>query len=145
MPYHRMRYKTTSMSLSHPQKVSEVLPCLRMSHSPRPGKNTTGEELIYRTEKKNISAPCSVWGSGCTVRFFQSFLWRSFELYKQTIQLQDTIDAQTLFAHGEELRIGWQVESPMSVLNEGERNISIYSILQPIVLYPTIQKVLSYN
>lgn len=50
----------------------------------------------------------------------------ALELYKQAIQLQDTTDAQTLFAHGEELRIGWQVESPMLVLNEGERNISIY-------------------
>lgn len=41
------------------------------------GQNATGEELIYRTEKKNISAPCSVWKRmHCTV--FQSFLWRSF-------------------------------------------------------------------
>lgn len=41
------------------------------------GQNATGEELIYRTEKKNISAPYSVWKRmHCTV--FQSFLWRSF-------------------------------------------------------------------
>lgn len=42
------------------------------------GQNATGEELIYRTEKKRIYQPRAVCGSGCTVRFFQSFLWRSF-------------------------------------------------------------------
>lgn len=32
------------------------------------GQNATGEELIYRTEKKNISAPYSVWKRmHCTV------------------------------------------------------------------------------
>ena len=42
------------------------------------GQNAIGEELIYRTEKKRIYQPHAVCGSGCTVRFFQSFLWRSF-------------------------------------------------------------------
>ena len=52
----------------------------------------------------------------------------ALELYKQPIRLQEYNRCSNLaFWHmSEELRIGWQVESPMFVLNEGERNISIY-------------------
>lgn len=124
MPYHRMRYKTASTSLSHLQKVSEVLPCLRMSHFPL--AKIPQEKNLFIGLKKRIYQPHAVCGSGCTVRFSNPSYGGALELYKQTIQLQDTTDAQTLFVHGEELRIGWQVESPMLVLNEGERNISIY-------------------
>jgi hypothetical protein len=57
----------TSMSLSHPQKVSEVLPCLRMSHSP-PDKMPQEKNLFIGLKKKNISAPYSVWKRmHCTV------------------------------------------------------------------------------
>lgn len=89
MPYHRMRYKTTSMSLSHPQKVSEVLPCLKMSHSP-PGKMPQEKNLFIGLKKKNISAPCSVWKRmHCTVFpiLLMEELWNSInKLYNFKIQ-----------------------------------------------------------
>lgn len=89
MPYHRMRYKTTSMSLSHPQKVSEVLPCLKMSHSP-PGKMPQEKNLFIGLKKKNISAPCSVWKRmHCTVFpiLLMEELWNSINnLYNFKIQ-----------------------------------------------------------
>lgn len=89
MPYHRMRYKTTSMSLSHPQKVSEVLPCLRMSHS-LPGKIPQEKNLFIGLKKKNISAPCSVWKRmHCTVFpiLLVEELWNSInKLYNSKIQ-----------------------------------------------------------
>lgn len=54
------------------------------------GQNTTGEELIYRTEKKNISAPCSVWKRmHCTVFpiLLVEELWNSInKLYNSKIQ-----------------------------------------------------------
>ena len=90
------------------------------------GQNATGEELIYRTEKKEYISPIQCVEADALYGFSNPSYGGALELYKQTIQLQDTTDTQTLFAHGEELRIGWQVESPMLVLNEGERNISIY-------------------
>lgn len=90
------------------------------------GQNATGEELIYRTEKKEYISPVQCVEADALYGFSNPSYGGALELYKQAIQLQDTTDAQTLFAHGEELRIGWQVESPMLVLNEGERNISIY-------------------
>lgn len=54
------------------------------------GQNATGEELIYRTEKKNISAPCSVWKRmHCTVFpiLLMEELWNSInKLYNFKIQ-----------------------------------------------------------
>ena len=90
------------------------------------GQNATGEELIYRTEKKEYISPIQCVEADALYGFSNPSCGEALELYKQTMQLQDTTDPQTLFTHGEELRIGWQVESPMFVLNEGERNISIY-------------------
>lgn len=90
------------------------------------GQNATGEELIYRTEKKEYISPMQCVEADALYGFSNPSCGEALELYKQTMQLQDTTDAQTLFIHGEELRIGWQVESPMFVLDEGERNISIY-------------------
>ena len=49
----------------------------------------------------------------------------AFGLYKQSIPLQNITTARSLFAHGEELRIGWQITSPMLVLSEGEREVNI--------------------
>lgn len=90
------------------------------------GQNATGEELIYWTEKKEYISPMQCVEADALYGFSNPSCGGALELYKQTIKLQNTTDAQTLFAHGEELRIGWQLESPMLVLNEGERNISIY-------------------
>lgn len=90
------------------------------------GQNATGEELIYWTEKKEYISPMQCVEADALYGFSNPSCGGALGLYKQTIKLQNTTDAQTLFAHGEELRIGWQLESPMLVLNEGERNISIY-------------------
>lgn len=90
------------------------------------GQNAVGEELFYRTEKDEYISPIQCVEADALYGLSNSFRGGTLKIYKQPIQLQDTTTAQTLFAHGEDLRIGWQVESPMFVLNEGERNVSIY-------------------
>ena len=72
-----------------PQKVSEVLPCLRMSHSPL-GKMPQEKNLFIGLKKKNISAPYSVWKRmHCTIFpiLLMEELWNSINnLYNFKIQ-----------------------------------------------------------
>lgn len=85
------------------------------------GQNTAGEDLIHRTEKEAYISPMqcaevnAVYASGK----------EAFGLYKQSVPLQDITAPRSLFAHGEELRIGWQITSPMLVLGEGKRKVNI--------------------
>lgn len=50
-------------------------------------------------------------------------------LHLQTLHPENTTHAETLFAGGEELRTGWQIESPMLVLEEGTRKVGIQFLL----------------
>ena len=85
------------------------------------GQNAAGEDLIYRTEKEAYICPMQ-----CTeVNAVYASVKEAFGLYKQSIPLQNITTARSLFAHGEELRIGWQITSPMLVLSEGEREVNI--------------------
>lgn len=83
------------------------------------GQNAVGEELIYQTTKEEYISPMQC----VAVEAVNISQKRDSRLYKQSIPLEG-ID-ETLFVHGDELRIGWQIESPMLVLNEGERKVNV--------------------
>ena len=43
----------------------------------------------------------------------------------QVLHFDDASNAETLFTGGEELRTGWQIESPMLILEEGRRDVTV--------------------
>ena len=81
------------------------------------GQNAAGEDLIYQTEQEAYISPMQC----AEVNAVYASEKDTFGLYKQSIPTTPP----SLFAHGEELHIGWQITSPMLVLGEGERKISI--------------------
>ena len=80
-----------------------------------------GEDLTYRTMQDEyislmrcvqadaISLPNPSRGGACI----------------QTLHFEDASNAETLFTGVEELRTGWQIESPMLVLEEGRREVIV--------------------
>lgn len=94
------------------------------------GQNMAGEDLIYQTKKEEYISSMQ-----CVAVDAVSISQKGdLRLYKQSIPLEGT--DETLFAHGEELRIGWQIESSMLVLNEGERKVNVYFCLTADSLVP---------
>lgn len=83
------------------------------------GQNAAGEELIYQTTKEEYISPMQC----VAVEAVNISQKRDSRLYKQSIPLEGM--DEMLFMHGEELHIGWQIESPMLVLNEGERKVNV--------------------
>lgn len=73
-----------------------------------------GAELVYKTEKEEYISlmQCAIAGA-----VYQD----KGVLYKLPL-LQGT---EQPFAHGKALYIGWQIESPMLVLEEGERKVTV--------------------
>ena len=92
------------------------------------GQNVAGEDLVYHTTKEEYISPMQ-----CEEVNVVSFPSSSREdalkpgILKQQVRFQDVTGAETLFGttHAEDLAIGWQLESPMFVLNEGERTVGI--------------------
>lgn len=83
---------------------------------------TAGENLTYRTTREEyISAMRYVQ--------LQTTYRDDSGLHLQTPHPENTTHAETLFADGEELRTGWQIESPMLVLEEGTRKVGIQFLL----------------
>lgn len=83
---------------------------------------TAGENLTYRTTREEyISAMRYVQ--------LQTTYRDDSGLHLQTLHPENTTHAETLFADGEELRTGWQIESPMLVLEEGTRKVGIQFLL----------------
>lgn len=81
-----------------------------------------GENLTYRTTREEyISAMRYVQ--------LQTTYRDDSGLHLQTLHPENTVHAETLFAGGEELRTGWQIESPMLVLEEGTRKVGIQFLL----------------
>ena len=82
---------------------------------------SAGEDLIYKTTQEEYISPMRCVEVNA-IRLSQSSPQGA---YIQTLHFGDASNAETLFATGEELRTGWQIESPMLVLEEGERKVSI--------------------
>ena len=73
-----------------------------------------GTELVYKTEKEEYISPMRCVEADAVYQDHGV-------LYRHSL-LQETKEP---FAHGKALYIGWQIESPMLVLEEGERKVAV--------------------
>lgn len=73
-----------------------------------------GAEQVYKTEQEEYISPMQCVGADAVYQ-------DKGLLYKHPL-LQGT---EQPFAHGKALYIGWQIESPMLVLEEGERKVTV--------------------
>lgn len=80
-----------------------------------------GEELVYSTTKEEYLSPMQC----AMVNAVYISPQKLSGLYRQPLPCQDAPNAQPLFTHGKELHIGWQITSPMLVLNEGIRKVNV--------------------
>lgn len=83
---------------------------------------TAGDDLTYKITEKEYISPIRCVGA-------QAVHKDNDGLHIQKLNIEDTSTAETLFTGGEELRTGWQIESPMLVLEEGRREVEIRFIL----------------
>lgn len=84
-----------------------------------------GEDLIYKTTQEEYISPMR-----CVS--VQAISLDGKSLLLQPLHPEDTATAETLFTGGEALRTGWQIESPMLVLEEGRREVNIlFPLNQP--------------
>lgn len=88
------------------------------------GQNAEDEELVYRTNKAETVSPLQ-----CT-EVDAVYLIKNgdtTDIHRQIIRPEDAAVAETLFEPelGEALAFGWQIESSMFILNEGEREVNI--------------------
>ena len=84
-------------------------------------KGTTfaaGEELIYKTDQEEYISPMQ-----CVS--VQTVYQDEHALYLQTLDHENADNAETLFLSGNRLQTGWQIASPMLVMEEGRREVAI--------------------
>lgn len=79
---------------------------------------TAGEELIYKTDKEEYISPMQ-----CVA--VQAVYRDEHALYLQTLDHENVDHAEILFSNGRELQTGWQIASPMLVMEEGRREVAI--------------------
>ena len=77
-----------------------------------------GEGLIYKTNQEEY---ISLMRCVSVQIIYQD----ENGLYLQTLNHENADDAETLFSNGKKLQTGWQIESPMFVMEEGKREVSI--------------------
>jgi len=77
-----------------------------------------GGELTYKTTQEEYISPMRIVSA-------QTIYRDENGLHLQTLDLGNTDSAETLFTGGKELQTGWQIESPMLVLEEGRREVSV--------------------
>lgn len=88
------------------------------------GQNAEGGDLIYRTTQDETVSPIQC------AEVDAVYLLKNGDttgIRRQTIRPEDAAAAETLFdpEQGEALAFGWQIESSMFILNEGERTITV--------------------
>lgn len=81
-----------------------------------------GDDLTYKTTQKEYISPMRCVGAQAVHKDNEG-------VHIQKLNIEDTSIAETLFTGGEELRTGWQIESPMLVLEEGRREVEIHFVL----------------
>lgn len=84
-----------------------------------------GEDLTYKTTQREYISPMHCVGAHALSLPNPS----RRGAYIQALHFEDTSTAETLFAEDKELRTGWQIESPMLVLEEGRREVKIHFVL----------------
>lgn len=90
---------------------------------PRGTAFSAGDGLTYKTTHKERISPVS-----CVA--VQTVRATPQGTYLQTLDFGNTETEETLFTGGEELHTGWQIESPMLVLEDGRREITLRFLLQ---------------
>ena len=81
-----------------------------------------GEDLTYKTTQWEYISPMHCVGAHALHKDKDG-------VHIQKLNIEDPTTAETLFTGGEELRTGWQIESPMLVLAEGRREVKIRFVL----------------
>lgn len=77
-----------------------------------------GEALIYKTDKEEYISPMQ-----CVS--VQTVYRNEHALYLQTLDHENEDNAETLFSNGRKLQTGWQITSPMLVMEEGRREVAV--------------------
>lgn len=90
---------------------------------PRGTAFSAGDSLTYKTTHKESISPVS-----CVA--VQTVRATPQGTYLQTLDFGNTETEETLFTGGKELHTGWQIESPMLVLEDGRREITLRFLLQ---------------
>lgn len=90
------------------------------------GQNAAGEDLLYHTTQKEYITPMQR-AEVNVVYLIRGEDEKVTGICKQPLSFGEADITQKLFAdeYSQSLPLGWQVESSMLVLNEGERNVSI--------------------
>ena len=90
------------------------------------GQNAAGEDLLYHTTQKEYIAPLQR-GEVNAVYLTRGGDEKVTGIREQSLSFGESATTEKLFAdeHSRSLPLGWLVESPMLVLNEGERNVSV--------------------
>lgn len=90
------------------------------------GQNAEGEDLMYRTTKDETVSPMQC-AEVEAVYLVKNEAGRTTCIRRQTVNPEDAPTATTLFdaEQGETLAFGWQIESAMFIMNEGEREVSV--------------------
>lgn len=77
-----------------------------------------GEELIYKTDQEEYISPMQCVSVQTVYRDERT-------LYLQTLEHENADNAETLFSGGNRLQTGWQIASPMLVMEDGRREVAI--------------------
>ena len=80
---------------------------------------SAGEDLVYKTQKEEYISPMRC------VEVNAVSLLNPSGAYIQSLHFEDAATIETPFTGGKELRTGWLLESPMLVLEEGERKVNL--------------------
>lgn len=113
--------------------VRPTAKCTLTAGQPFPaGQNAEGEDLIYLTTRDESVSPLQCVEADA-LYFVKNKEGKTVGIRKQPINLENTTAASTLFdeQQGEALAFGWQIESAMLLLNEGEREVSVSFSIHP--------------
>lgn len=94
------------------------------------GQNAAGEDMIYRIPQAETVSPLQCTEVDAVYLFKDG--GDKMSILRQTICKDETVNTATLFdgSQSDSLSLGWQIESPMLVLNEGSRAVTVTFILE---------------
>lgn len=100
------------------------------------GQNAAGDDLIYQTTQAEYISPMQCVEANAI--YTTSEKGQTTDIRKQTIPLHDATTVETLFddRHSAPFPLGWQLESPMLILGEGERTVDIRFRLTAVTPLP---------
>ena len=87
---------------------------------------TVDENLVYKTTQEESVSPLKCVGLNAICNHSDS---ASQEVYRQIIHIDEPSVTDRLFIDEEKIQMGWQLESPMFVVNEGRRELILRFLL----------------